>query len=147
MAYDIEWLGLVDMHINTGSTESLRKLIDKIRTDGVPKEFGNEIADMLAGNLKPDYASAKLKSYKQKQFYDNFLSYRKQIKEFEAMTYKAYKPMIDAGLMPNPIKASSVSKTALHKAYAKEFCQGKTDNARRIINRKIAVGEWPQFPD
>lgn len=143
----LEWCGLVDTYISTGKTKDLERILKKVREEGVPKEFGDQIADMLAGKLKPDYTSNELKSYDKKQLYLNFLSYRKQIKGFEAQLYGTYKPMIAAGIKTNPIKSSSVSKKMLYKLFAREFCQDNLNTARTFIRRKIDAGEWPPFPD
>lgn len=145
MAVDIAWYGLVEKYIQTGKQTDLEQLLQMIRENGVPKELGNQIADLLAGKLKPDYSSNELKSYDKKQFYDVFLSLRKHIKSYESMFFLTVKLGIET--IPDSFNVATYNKQLFHKMFAKEFCNGNIETAKKFINRKINSGEWPNFPE
>ncbi len=58
MAVDIRWFGLIEKYLIDGDIAELENLI---REGGVPGEFGNQIADILTGKLKPLSPSKTLK--------------------------------------------------------------------------------------
>lgn len=79
MAIDIEWVGLVKYYLETGD---LDKLEAKIRSDGVPKEFGNEIADLLTEKLRP-LSPAKRRSLENAKAIRSHLTHRSILKQIE----------------------------------------------------------------
>ncbi len=50
MSVDIRWCGLIENYLKTGDMSTLEKLI---REEGVPAQFGNQIADLLIARNIP----------------------------------------------------------------------------------------------
>ena len=50
MCIDIRWFGLVEKYLIDGDISKIEELV---REGGVPANFGDQIADILSGKLKP----------------------------------------------------------------------------------------------
>lgn len=121
---DIEWLGLVESYLDSGRIDAL---VAKIRQDGVPKRYGNQIADLLIGKVKPSKPPV-LATKITNDMLKNQVSYNKSVEQLN----RQYRAEIAAGLICplRPLTDSAAKRIIADKVY-----QGNYESARRVFNR------------
>lgn len=137
------WAAALEQYRIKGDIRPLSKLV---RNEDIPKNYKDNIADILEGDFKKLNGNSEfVKSYDMKNAYLALV----QKNKVERLTHDLFQPFNNSflayslGYIKNPPKLHTDSKE-INKQLGDKFYGGDAESARTTISRKIRVYKWPK---
>lgn len=132
---DIRWFGLIEKYLIDGDITELESLIREV---GVPIQFANQIADILAGKLKPKSPQKSIIA-KRTERYKTLLMHFKSARKKGGIYEMAYS-QFNIGEDPKKIFTSQLLAQYLFPNHDK-------DDARNEMYKLIRKHNLPKLKD
>lgn len=125
-------------------TGDKRSLADLIRVQDIPKEFKDDVAQILMDDFEHNKGSSSIA-----QSYNKILFYQKLHSIQVNHHYETLSKLVINGLLPSShldgIKKLNYTERQLVQMFADEFFVGDYDTARRTIYQLVKQHSLPKF--